>query len=161
MFGVTASVIDSAFDPNEYATKDPSYELGVSATPVAGLTSKLFYTKDKKTDTDIVNFWTSYALAGFTFAGEYNHSEGVGDSKGDGYLLMANYATGPYGITLRYHGWNMKDTAGDSFDKEHGITLSPSYKVGDNLLLVGEFRKDHITGVANPTEFALEALFSF
>ncbi len=161
MFGVTASVVDSAFNPYEYSTKDPSYELGVSATPIAGLTSKLFYTKDKKSDSDIFNFWTSYTMSGFTFAGEYNHSEGTGDAKGDGFLVMANYATGPWGITARFASWDMKNAAGNTFDKTHNITLSPSYKVGDNLLLVAEARKDHITGVGNPTEFALEALFSF
>jgi hypothetical protein len=159
--GFTVSVLDSAFNPYNYDAGHASYELGATVKPLEGLTSKLFYTRDKKTDTDIINFWTSYAVAGWTFAGEYNSAKYAGPVKGDGYLLMANYATGPYGITLRYHGWNIKDGVGGSLDKQHGFTVSPNYKVGDNLLLVAEYRKDKVTGVGKPGEFALEVLFSF
>jgi hypothetical protein len=161
-FAVMGSVINDAFGyaggPLERDTKDPAYEVGVAVMPVAGLTAKLFYMNDKKTDRDVINFWASYSMSGFTFAGEYNKADYGANGDGDGFLLMANYATGPWGITARYHDFT-DDYRGI---EESAITLSPSYKVGGNLLLVAEVRKDNYKlGGTDNTSFALEALFTF
>jgi hypothetical protein len=41
------------------------------------------------------------------------------------------------------------------------ITVSPSYKVGSNLLLVAEYRMDEVSGGTDSKSIAFEALFSF
>jgi hypothetical protein len=165
-FALMGSVVNDAFGyaggPNESSTSDMGYELGLAVMPVEGLTTKLFYISDKKTDRDVVNFWASYAVSGFTLAGEYNSGDYGAAGKGDGFLLMGNYASGPWGVTLRYHDWDIENGAGTSIDKVKGFTLSPSYKVGNNLLLVSEFRKDDVSaGGGDSKSFALEALFTF
>jgi hypothetical protein len=158
---VMASVVTSAFDPLDTDTDDMGYEVGLALTPVEGLTAKLFYITDDASDTDIINFWASYAVSGFTFAAEYNTAEYANDAEGDGFLLMGNYATGPFGITLRYHDFSIENGAGATTFEDSGITLSPSYKVGSNLLLVAEYRVDDFGTSDDGELFALEALFTF
>lgn len=156
-FALMGSVVTAAFDPVYYSTGEISYEVGAAVMPAEGLTAKLFYivdTVDGSSDTKIINFWTSYAWNNFTFAGEYNTADYAGGGDGDGFLLMANYATGPWGLTARYVDFTINSADSSSF------TISPSYKVSDNLLLVGEVRKDDVGG-AKSTSFAMEALFSF
>lgn len=153
-FALMGSVVTSAFNPYDTDTEDLGYEVGVALMPIEGLTTKAFYIKDDDTDTDVINFWVSYAFGGFTLAGEYNDAD-YGATKGDGYLLMANYASGPYGITVRYHDYEALGT------DTSGFTISPSYKVGDNLLLVAEYRKDDFGPGNKPSSVALEALFTF
>lgn len=179
-FAVMGSAVASAFNPLDRNSIDGvddkmGYEFGVSVTPVEGLTAKAFYIDDKDTDTDIINVWVSYAVAGFTFAGEYNTADygginydydgdGTVDAtgvEGDGFLLMANYAKGPYGFTVRYHDFEIDDATGATTDDASAITLSPSYKVGDNLLLVGEYRMDESDTRGDSDLIALEALFTF
>ena len=98
----------------------------------------------------------------FTFAGEYNTADYAAGAEGDGFLLMGNYASGPFGITLRYQDYKIKDGFGATTLKSKGFTISPSYKASDNLLLVAEFRTDDVkVGGVDSTQFALEALFTF
>ncbi|MEO6078640.1 MAG: porin [Steroidobacteraceae bacterium] len=166
-FALMGSLVNDVFGytpggPVESSTKDMGYELGVAIMPVEGLTAKLFYMSDKKTDRDVFNLWASYAMGGFTFAAEYNDGDFSAAGKGDGFLLMGNYASGPWGVTLRYHDWDIENGLGTSIDKVTGFTLSPSYKVGKNLLLVAEYRKDNVkAGGGDSNTFALEALFTF
>ncbi len=155
-FALMGSVVTSTFNPYDTDTSDLGYEVGVAIMPIEGLTTKAFYIKDEDTDTDVINVWASYAWGGFTFAGEYNTAD-YGATDGDGFLLMANYATGPWGFTVRYHDYDVEGMVDTK-----GFTLSPSYKVGDNLLLVAEYRKDKYAGGGpKPTSVALEALFTF
>ena len=164
-FAVMGSLVNDVFGyadgPTERDTKKPGIEVGAAVMPVEGLIAKVFYMSDDKTDRDVINFWTSYSTSGFTFAGEYNKANYHDAGDGSGYLLMANYATGPFGITLRYHGYKIKDDPGATIDKDSVITLSPSYKVGDKLLLVAEYRMDNFPGATDAKAFALEALFTF
>ena len=98
----------------------------------------------------------------FTFAGEYNTADYAAGAEGGGFLLMGNYASGPFGITLRYQDYKIKDGFGATTLKSKGFTISPSYKASDNLLLVAEFRTDDVkVGGVDSTQFALEALFTF
>jgi hypothetical protein len=164
-FGFTASVVNSVFNPLDRDTGELSFELGLSVAPMEGLTAKVFYLSEKvdalDDETTVVNAWVSYAMSGFTFAAEFNTADYADGGDGDGFLLMANYASGPWGITARYHDWDI-DTALSSVTGEvSGFSISPSYKVGDNLLLVAEFRKDDVTGFGNSNSAALEALFTF
>lgn len=171
MFAVMGSVVTSAFDPldrneMEDVNDEMGYEAGLALMPVEGLTAKAFFISDEDSDTDIINVWASYAVAGFTFAGEYNTveygaSSTVVDGEGDGFLLMANYATGPFGFTVRYHDFEIETASGATFDDGSAITLAPSYKLGDNLLLVGEYRMDESDTNGDSDMFAIEALFTF
>jgi hypothetical protein len=165
-FAAMGSVVTSAFNPNDRNNVDgvddkSGYELGVALMPVEGLTAKAFYISDEDTDTDIVNVWVSYAVSGFTFAGEYNTADYGPAGDGDGFLLMGNYAKGPFGFTVRYHDFEIKSDGGAKLDDGSAITLSPSYKVGDNWLLVGEYRMDTSDTNGDSDAFALEALFTF
>jgi Gram-negative porin len=161
-FDLMASVVTSTFNPLDRDTKKLGYELGAAIKPVEGLTAKAFYLNDKDSDTDVVNVWLSYAMNGFTFAGEYNTANYAAGADGDGFLLMGNYASGPFGITLRYVDFKIKNGAGATSLETSSITLSPSYKASDNLLLVAEFRADNVkVGGPDSTQIALEALFTF
>lgn len=170
-FAVMGSVVTSPFNPNdrnnvEGVDDEMGYEVGLALMPMEGLTAKAFYMADQDTDTDVVNVWASYAASGFTFAAEYNTVEygtksAVVDGDGDGYLVMANYATGPYGFTVRYHDFEIETEAGATFDDGSALTLAPSYKVGDNLLLVLEYRMDESDTNGDSDTIALEALFTF
>lgn len=176
MVDFMASVVNSAFDPVERDTTTLGTEVGLAIQPIEGLTAKLFYITDD--ETDLINVWASYQVSGFTFAAEYNMGD-YGDDydvdgddpippadevDGDGYLLMANYASGAFGITFRYHDYSIDGEiiAGEEVTlvENTGYTLSPSYKVGDNLLLVAEYRMDEF-GDTDVNTFALEALFTF
>jgi hypothetical protein len=157
VFGYAGGAIESDTD-------DLGFEIGAAIMPFEGFTAKAFFTSDKKTDREVVNVWASYAVSGFTFAGEYNDGDYDAAGKGDGFLLMGNYTMGNYGITLRYHDWDVDAGACGplAFCKGTGFSLSPSYKAGDNLLLVAEFRSDNVkVGGADTKSFALEALFTF
>lgn len=165
-FAVMGSVVTSAFNPNDRNSVEGvddkmGYEFGIALMPVEGLTAKAFYISDEDTDTDIVNVWTAYSVAGFTFAGEYNTADYGAAGDGDGFLLMANYATGAFGITLRYHDFEINDDAGAVVDDGSAITLAPSYAVGDNLLFVAEYRMDESDTNGDSDSYALEALFTF
>jgi hypothetical protein len=166
LFGFTASVVNSAFNPLARDSSKPGYELGASLTPLDGLTAKLFYIVNQyngeSDDDEIINFWTSYAIGGFTFAGEYNTADYADGGSGDGFLLMANYATGNWGFTFRYSDFDIENAAGFTTVEDSAITLSPSYKVGKNLLLVAEYRyDDYGSGGGDSNSIALEALFTF
>ncbi|MGB5325395.1 MAG: hypothetical protein WBN40_08240, partial [Pseudomonadales bacterium] len=144
-------------------------ELMIAVNPVEGWTAKAFYMTEQ--DTDLINVWTSYAAAGWTFALEYNTSENAGaantvaggiDAEADGYLAMVNYAWDKFGITLRYHESEVEDSAGTTVEELSAITFAPSYAVTDNLLIVTEYRmdEDELTKV-DTDSFAVEALLTF
>jgi hypothetical protein len=68
------------------------------------------------------------------------------------------------GVTARYVDYTIKDGAGVKTIDTSSYTFSPSYKVGSNLLIVGEVRFDKDNpafGGNDSTAFALEALFTF
>ncbi len=110
----------------------------------------------------MINVWASYAMSGFTFAGEYNKGDFDADGKADGYLLMANYATGPLGVTAALPRLSRpRTTRASPPARTRSSPSSPSYKVGNNLLLVAEFRMDDFSRRRRFKLFALEALFTF
>lgn len=160
---ITLSVVNDLFaNPIETDTNNLGSEVGIHLSPAPGVTAKAFYLTEK--DRDAINLWASYEISGFTFAAEYNTAEGTTglDEESDGYLLMANYATGDYGITFRYHAYETDDPSGQTITDLSAFTIAPSLKVGENLLLVAEYRmdSDDVNDLDTNT-FALEALFTF
>jgi hypothetical protein len=157
-FALMGSVVNSAFDPIDRDTTELGTEVGLALMPVEGLTAKVFLINDN--DDDIVNFWTSYAANGFTFAFEYNTADYANGNDGDGWLAMGNYASGNFGFTVRYVDFEIETAAGATFLENSSWTFSPSYKFGSNLLVVAEYRMDDF-GAADQDMLALEALFTF
>lgn len=154
-----ASVVNSAFDPLD-RDSDPDIELGVAFSPSESFTAKMFYIDED--EDDVIDLWAEYTVGNMTFGAEYITRDYGDGGDGDGQLLMANYAPGNFGITFRYGAYEIEDAFGVSSVDTDSITLAPSYTVGDNLLLVAEYRmdSDNITGLDSNT-FAIEALFMF
>jgi hypothetical protein len=158
-FEFMASVINSAFDPLD-SDSDPDIELGVAFTPTEGFTAKLFFIDED--EDDVMDLWAMYTVGNMTFGAEYITRDYGAGGDGDGYLLMANYASGNFGFTARYGAYEVLDVlAIDPVDTD-SITLAPSFTIGDNLLLIAEYRmdSDSISNLDTNT-FAIEALFTF
>lgn len=144
-------------------------ELMLAVMPVEGLTAKAFYMSEK--DTTLVNVWASYEVDSLIFAVEFNSSENAAaavalagiDAEASGFLLMANYAYEDFGFTVRYHESEVETAAGTSVEELSAITIAPSYKVSDNLLIVAEYRMDEndLPGGTGTDTVAVEALLTF
>jgi hypothetical protein len=175
-FDVALSVVNDLGDlkGENRDSDDLGVELMLAVNPVEAWTMKGFYMTDKldgtNEDTDLINVWTSYTVADWTFAAEYNQSEnapaavgfaGVG-AEADGYLLMVNYAWEKFGLTFRYHDWEVETDAGTTVEDLSAFTLAPSYAVSENLLIIFEYRMDDddLTNESTDT-YALEALITF
>jgi hypothetical protein len=152
-----ASVINSPFNPTDY-NSDPDMELGLGISPGENFTAKLFvYEEDEDTYT---NLWASYQAGPVLLAAELVDRDLDTGADGDGYMVMANFAKGIFGFTVRYGDYQIDDVL-DPIDT-NSLTLSPSFKIGDKLLIVTEYRMDEYEagGIDNNTA-AVEALFMF
>lgn len=159
-FGVGLSVVeDLVVDSGVDST---GVELALAITPMEGVTAKAFYMTED--DIDMINTWASYSTGGLTLAAEYNTADNsvFAGSEADGYLLMANYAWDKYGITLRYHDWEVETSSGLSLEEVSGFTIAASIALHDNLSLIAEYRmdEDDVSG-ADIDSYALEALVTF
>jgi hypothetical protein len=176
LFAVALSVINDLGDLTGENTdfNDPAIETMVAIMPTESITVKGFYSMDKLgdtgLDTTLINLWASYAAGPLTLAVEYNISENspaTGATTGNpidatGFLLMGNYVMGDWGMTLRYHAYELENAAGVNTEEVSGITLSPSYKVNDYLSMIFEYRMDTVdVGGADTDYVALEALVTF
>ncbi len=155
-----ASVVTSAFDPLE-RSDDLDAEIGVAISPGDGaFTAKLFYIDDD--DNDYTDIWASYKVGNVTLAAELVARDLDSGEEGDGYLLMANWAKDNFGFTVRYGDYKLETAGGVPFLETNSITLSPSFKVGDHLLIVTEYRMDEYdVGGEDTNSLAVEALFMF
>lgn len=162
-FDFAVSVVnDLAGGADSDSSDELATEFMVAVKPTESITIKGFYLSDTDevtgNDIDIINVWASYSANGLTLALEY----GDGDyttSEADGYLAMVNYAWDKFGITARYHDYELEDTFENS-----AFTIAPSIAVTSNLSLIFEFRADEFTidGVdVDVNSFAAEALLTF
>ncbi|MGL1956622.1 MAG: porin [Colwellia sp.] len=160
-FAVAVSLVNDLAGPQATDAESPAIETMLAFMPTDEITIKGFYSKDG--DVELINTWASYSKDKLTLAAEYNTAEDsafVG-SDASGYLLMANYAINDkVGLTLRYNAWDIDNADGTTFEESTGITISPSYTVNDNLLMVFEYRMDETNGV-DMTSIAVEALVTF
>ena len=159
-FAVAVSVVNDLAGPQSTDTEHPGIETMVAFMPTENFTVKGFYSVDG--DTKMINTWAAYSADALTLAAEYNSSEDTAfaGSEADGFLLMANYAFESFGMTVRYHDYEVEDAVGASFEDASGITFSPSFSVNDNLLMVFEYRMDEINDV-DVNYLAVEALITF
>lgn len=160
-FEVAVSVVNDLAGPQATDTEHPGVETMLALMPTDEITIKGFYSKEG--DVELINTWASYSKDALTLAAEYNTAQDsafVG-SEASGYLVMANYAfTDKVGVTLRYNDWEIEDESGAMFEEANGITISPSYVVNENLLMVFEYRMDEINDV-DVNSLAVEALITF
>lgn len=163
---ITLSVINDLGNPSVSDNTQLGTELGFHVTPAEGVTAKAFYSTEA--DTDLVNLWGSYSTGAMTFGLEYNMADYADDSEATGYLALFNYAPNDFGLTIRYHAWEVEDAAGVTTNETDGFTIAPTYACSDNLLLVLEYRTDSLdvgtSGLGttdDASQFALEALFTF
>lgn len=159
-FSVAVSVVNDLAGPQSTDTEHPGIETMVAFMPTENFTVKGFYSVDG--DTKMLNTWAAYSADALTLAVEYNSSEDTAfaGSEADGFLLMANYAFESFGLTARYHDYEVEFADGASFEDASGITISPSFSVNDNLLMVFEYRMDEVNG-ADVDYLAVEALVTF
>jgi predicted porin len=172
-FSAAVSLVNDLAGPQSTDSEDIGVETMLAIMPSDDITLKGFYSFEKLNGTDedttLVNLWGSYSTGALTLAAEYNTSEnapayvwsGAGiDSEASGFLLMGNYAFENFALTVRYHDWDIEDASGATFEDASGITISPSFSVNDNLLMVFEYRMDEINGV-DVDSLAIEALITF
>ena len=175
-FAAAVSIVNDLAGPQSIDSEEPAVETMLAFMPTDAITIKGFYSFEKLAGTDedttLINLWGSYAVGSYTFAAEYNTSEnapaytlgddGYGiDSEASGFLLMGNYAfDNGFALTVRYHDWEVENAAGTTVEEVDGFTISPSYAVNDNLLIVTEYRMDEINGV-DVDSIAVEALITF
>ena len=184
--GIYVALLSGVWDVNDTDIKDPGIEAQLALTPTEQITAKVGYAMDKLEDysQSELNAWAQFTQGPLTLAGEIDLLQNWGHEGDNGmhFLGMANISLedmigAPVGVTLRFSGINL-DEGGDHADEEddgHGhaapsadeggesststeFTLSPSYSVTDNWLILAEF-KQRID--AEETIIALESLFTF
>jgi len=157
-FSAALSVVNDIGGEGRDSEK-PAIEAMLALSPTESVTVKCFYIVDG--DTKLINTWASYSAGDLTLAAEYNLGDYDDGSDGSGYLLMANYAMGSAGITVRYHDYEVESADGSTKDDGSAITISPSYAVSDNLLMVFEYRMDESDINGDSDSIAVEALVTF
>jgi hypothetical protein len=167
-YAVAVSVVNDLAGPESTDSEEPGVETMIALMPTDSMTIKAFYSFDKlagtNEDTTMFNMWAMYAEGPLTLAAEINASEYTSLAAADasGYLLMANYAFDTFGVTVRYHDYEVEDAAGVTWEDMSAITIAPSYAVNDNLLMVFEYRmdSDDLSGIDSDS-IAIEALITF
>lgn len=166
-FALGASLINDLDNPEARDSEDMAVELMAAVMPTDAVTVKAFYSFDKidgtSEDKEKFNTWASYSQGPLTVAFEYNMAENsyaVG-TESDGFLVMGNYDFGPLALTVRYHAWEVDSSFG-TVEEMSGLTISPSFSVTDNLLMVLEYRMDtdDVNDIDTNT-LAVEALVTF
>lgn len=159
-FAVAVSIVNDLAGPQSIDSEHPGIETMLAIMPTDEITVKAFYSVDG--DTELFNTWAMYSKDALTLAAEYNIAEDsvFSGSEADGFLLMANYGFESFALTVRYHDWHIEDGSGVTYEDASGITISPSFSVNDNLLMVFEYRMDEINNV-DVNYLAVEALITF
>ena len=179
--GIYVALLSGVWNVNDTDVKNPGIEAQVALTPMEQLTAKVGYAMDKMEDysQSELNAWVQFTQGPFTLAGEIDmlrswpaeDEEGM-EFVGDGmhFLGMANVSladmiSAPVAVTLRFSGISISEdssnNADDADSKESTgteFTLSPSYTVTDNWLLLAEFKRRLD---AEETIIAVESLFTF
>ena len=159
-YALAVSVVNDLAGPQATDSEQPGVETMLALMPTDEITVKAFYSVEG--DTKLFNTWASYSKDALTLAAEYNSAEdsAYAGSDASGYLLMANYAFEDFALTLRYHDYEVEDAAGTTTEEANAFTISPSFAVNDNLLIVTEYRMEEMNGVDIDT-LAIEALVTF
>ena len=182
--GIYVALLSGVWDVNDTDIKDPGIEAQLALTPTEQITAKVGYAMDKLEDysQSELNAWAQFTQGPLTLAGEIDLLQNWGHEGENGmhFLGMANVSLedmigAPVGVTLRFSGINLDESGSENGDDGHGhaapsadegdesststeFTLSPSYSVTDNWLILAEFKR-RID--AEETIIALESLLTF
>jgi hypothetical protein len=169
---IYAAVLDGSYSGDEDADS-VSPEVQLVLKPVEGLTLQAGYAQEDFDDADddldgvidtegfdksIANFWAEYKAGGLTAAAEFNFlTDAQGpESDGEGYLVMANYDWGFFGLTLRHSGVDL-----DNDYEDYEFTVAPNFQVAEPLLLVTEYRHDDYGDAGDADTVAAELTYVF
>jgi hypothetical protein len=168
-FALYGAVVSDLWNPQEFELmKSPGFEGQLSLTPMEGITAKIaylyqMYDKDATGDESqsLLNAWAQYAKGALTVAGEFNllsdwaiPGTAVIDGSGTGWLALVNYKlTDKVATTVRYSGIKYED-----IDADTEITLSPSYAISPNWLVLAEVKQEIDK---KQTSYFAESTFSF
>ena len=179
--GIYVALLSGVWNVNDTDVKNPGIEAQLSLTPTEQITAKVGYAMDKLEDysQSELNAWAQFTQGPLTLAGEVDMLQnwGADGKNGMHFLGMANVSledmiAAPVAVTLRFSGISLDEVGHDDGDAqtapsadENGdssssteFTLSPSYSVTDNWLILAEF-KQRID--AEETIIALESLLTF
>ena len=184
--GIYVALLSGVWDVNDTDVKNPGIEAQLALTPTEQITAKVGYAMDKLEDysQSELNAWVQFTHGPLTLAGEVDLLQNWGaDGKNRMHFLgMANVSledmvSAPVAVTLRFSGISSDEDGGRSDDEDDGpgnaatsadegaesststeFTLSPSYSVTDNRLILAEFKR-RID--AEETIIAIESLFTF
>ena len=177
--GIYVAILSGVWDVNNTDVKNPGIEAQLALTPTDQITAKIGYAMDKLEDysQSELNAWAQFTQGPLTLAGEVDMLQnwGADGKNGMHFLGMANISLedmigAPVGVTLRFSGISLDgDDDGDAnaapsaeedgdSSSSNEFTLSPSYSVTDNWLILAEF-KQRID--AEETIIALESLLTF
>ena len=177
--GIYVALLSGVWDVNDTDVKNPGIEAQLSLTPTEQITAKVGYAMDMLEDysQSELNAWAQFTQGPLTLAGEVDLLQNWGHEGKNGmhFLGMANVSLenmigAPVGVTVRFSGISLDEEddghghAAPSADEEgdssssNEFTLSPSYSVTDNWLILAEF-KQRID--AEETIIALESLLTF
>lgn len=161
-FAVAVSVVNDLAAPLETDAGQVGVETMVAYMPTENFTVKAFYSQEG--DKELLNAWAAYSVDSLTLAVEFNAAEDTAyvGSDASGYLLMANYGfESGLALTVRYHDFDVEDAAGLITADMSAITISPSFAINDNLLIVTEYRMDSDELGMDSDSIAIEALVTF
>ena len=142
-FFVYGSIMASAWNSQETDVENSAYETAFRLTSIENFTFHLGYVSENIADgysQTLTNLWVSYAIDKLVLAAEYNNvtnwfSE---NDDGSGWLVMANYSFNEkMALTLRTSGLEIKDGSNSVTDNTKW-TISPSYKISDELSILAE-----------------------
>ncbi len=159
VYGATALKADGSLRDDYGAEAFLSYTGVKDLTLWAGIAYQSEgFGNDEVTTYDV---WASYKLSdSLTVAAEYVFKQSDTGSEGDNFLLFANYTVDPKtSVAFRVSGEDVKN--GPGFFKG---TISPAYKVSDNLLVRGEVSYyDYFDSASldNSTFVGVQGVFTF
>ncbi|NKB68318.1 MAG: outer membrane beta-barrel protein [Candidatus Latescibacteria bacterium] len=164
MFGLFGSVVTSVWDGTDTSLEEPGFEAQLTLTPADGFVAKVAYLYEDMPEavgdfsTGLLNGWAMYETGPLTLAAEVNLLTNwtADGNDGTGLLGMVNYGlTDQLGITGRYSSLDL-DFAADTVSE---FTISPSYAITDNWLIVTEAK--FVSEAEDTAHFALESLITF
>ncbi|MDQ3002205.1 MAG: porin, partial [Fibrobacterota bacterium] len=175
MFGLYGAVVSDLWVPGETELlNSPGFEGQVSLTPAEGVTVKAtglwqMYDADanplKDDGQGLLNVWGQFAKGPITAAAEFNllmnwTGNANNDASGMGWLAMVNYKfTDKFATTLRYSALTIDDEVDATDDMGSEVTVSPSFAVSPNWLVLAEYRMDF--GNVEQSLYAVESIFYF
>jgi hypothetical protein len=167
-FSVYGAVMSSAWDSKDTDMEDMAYEGAIKITAIPNITIHLGGVSEDFAagyTQSLINVWASYRVENLVLAVEYNSVSDWGreGNDGSGWLMMANYAfTEKVALTLRTSGLDIDDTNNGAITNDTKWTISPSYAINDNWVVLAEYNV--LTNDVDNIEtayFALESTISF